>query len=337
MKTRISIAFIIVAAIFLGGCAAPQKGVVIQKPIKDDLDLKLTDLTKQIINSLTETRKSRIAIIEFSDLEGNITQFGKYLSEELITRLFRTGRFKVVERQFLNKIIEEHKLSYTHFFDEESVKEIGKLLGVDAIASGSVIDLGDSVKVNARLIATQTGSIFAVASVEIVKDKRVADMIARKAKSPYQKKKIVTKAPESPSPKPEEPKEEPKVAIKRVESNNFTFELNKVTKSDSGVICDLLITNNGEDRNLRLCGKYYSKHSRIFDKSGNAYNGDRAELGTARGRSAMYLLPSGIPIKGRVYFEKRSSQADEIVLMELFVVHGNRSIRVKFRDMLLSK
>jgi len=195
-------ALIIAVAIFLGGCAAPPKEVLIEKPakVKDDLDLKLTDLTNQIINSLTETKRSRIAVIDFSDLRGNISEFGKYLSEELITRLFMTRRFEVAERQMLNKIIKEHRLSYTHFFDEESVKEIGKLLGVDAIASGSVTDLGRSVKVNARLIATETGSIFAVASVEIIKDETVKNLLGRVAvtalsepKKPEQKKRLESK------------------------------------------------------------------------------------------------------------------------------------------------
>ena len=195
MRTRISIVSIIVAAIFLGSCAAPQKKVVTPEPITKekaptkpvrigDLNSKLTDLTNQIINSLTETRKSRIAVIDFSDLEGNVTEFGKYLSEELITRLFKTLRFEVVERRMLIKVIKEHKLSYTHFFDEESVKDIGKFLGVDAIASGSVSDLGGSVKVNARLIDTETGSIFAVAAVEFLKDEKVARLLEKKAKTP---------------------------------------------------------------------------------------------------------------------------------------------------------
>lgn len=181
MKTKILVGGITLLAILLG-CAAPQKEMAPQKPIteeiaptRSDLDSKLTDLTNQITSSLTETRRPRIAVIEFSDLKGNIREFGIYLSEELITRLSRTRKFeKVVERQLLNKIIEEHKLSYTHFFDEETVKEVGKLLGVDAIASGSVGEIGRTLKVNARLIDTETGSIVAVAAVKILKDAKVA-------------------------------------------------------------------------------------------------------------------------------------------------------------------
>ena len=137
------------------------------------LDSQLDNLTNQIIQSLANKQKTKIAVIEFSDLNGNITEFGKYLSEELITRLFLTDRFEVVERNMLNKILEEHKLNMSGLVDEDTIKELGRILGVDAIASGSITDLGENVKVNARLISTETGAVFSVASVKIIKDQTV--------------------------------------------------------------------------------------------------------------------------------------------------------------------
>ena len=56
---------------------------------------------------------------------------------------------------------------------------MGRILGVDAIASGSVTDLGTNVKVNARLIATETGSVFAVAAVKIAKDATVKKLMQK--------------------------------------------------------------------------------------------------------------------------------------------------------------
>ncbi|MFH1006213.1 MAG: FlgO family outer membrane protein [Candidatus Latescibacterota bacterium] len=181
---------LIIGAVFSVGCAAQKEAVVRSttaaeqygSPMlseRNDLDSRLAELTRQIVNSLTKTGKTKIAVIEFSDLDGNITEFGKYLSEELITRLFTTGKFEVVERQLLNKVLEEHKLTLTGLIDETSAKELGKILGVDAIASGSVTDLGASVKVNARLIATETGSVFAVAAVKIVKDATVEKLMQK--------------------------------------------------------------------------------------------------------------------------------------------------------------
>lgn len=109
---------LIVGAVGILGCATQKETAVPARTtagryvssspvVRNDLDSKLADLTTQIVNSLTETRKSKIAVIEFSDLDGNVTEFGKYLSEELITRLFITRKFEVIERHLLNKVLSE--------------------------------------------------------------------------------------------------------------------------------------------------------------------------------------------------------------------------------------
>ena len=45
------------------------------------LDANLDDLTKQISQKMGEKSKKKIAVVEFSDLNGNITDFGRYLSD----------------------------------------------------------------------------------------------------------------------------------------------------------------------------------------------------------------------------------------------------------------
>ncbi len=134
------------------------------------LEEGLSSLSAQISAGMTESNKQKIAVIEFSDLNGNITELGKFLSEELITRLFLTKKFQVIERQLLNKVLSEHKLNTTGVIDETTAKELGNILGVEAIVSGTIADLGETVKINSRLISTETGQIFSVASEEIVKD-----------------------------------------------------------------------------------------------------------------------------------------------------------------------
>src|SRR5256885_2151210 len=133
------------------------------------LDQRIGELSKQISDGLTENQKQTIAVVEFVDLEGRVTNFGRFVAEELITRLYQTKKFKVTERQLLNKIVAEQKLSLAGMIDQTSAQKLGKLLGVDAIASGTVTDLGKSLRVNARLISTSTGEVFAVAASEIAK------------------------------------------------------------------------------------------------------------------------------------------------------------------------
>ena len=141
------------------------------------LDEGLNALSSQIAAGMTEGNKQKIAVVEFYDLDGKTTELGRYVSEELITRLFTTKKFNVVERQLLNKVIEEHKLNLSGLVDVTTAKELGKILGVDAICAGTITDLGNSVKINARLISTETGSIFAVASTEIQKDEVVRKLM----------------------------------------------------------------------------------------------------------------------------------------------------------------
>ena len=159
----------------------PQIETIVQEKKKiipdNSLDSQLENLTNQIVESLSHESKTKIAVIEFSDLNGNITEFGMYLSEELITRLFLTRKFDVIERQLLNQVISEQKLGMTGLIDDKSAIAIGKILGVDAIVSGSITDLGKSLKVNARIISTETGKVFGVAGTEILKDETVEKLM----------------------------------------------------------------------------------------------------------------------------------------------------------------
>lgn len=163
------------AGLLLGGCASSKK----QTQDVSNLDAQLDDLVKQIVLSLSQNQKTKIAVIEFSDIQGNVTNLGRFLAEELTTRLYRTGQFDVVERQLLNKLMKEHQLSLSGMIDENSAVALGKILGVNAIASGSTTDLGSSVKINARLISAETGKVFSVASVSIFKDDTIRKLLAQ--------------------------------------------------------------------------------------------------------------------------------------------------------------
>lgn len=128
------------------------------------------DLSRQITETYSDTatdHKPKIAVLEFSDLNGRVTDFGRLLSEELITRLFLTRKFDVVERLMLNKVIQEHKLQMEGLVDPNSAKQLGMILGVDAIVSGTCAETGTGIRINARVVSTETGSVFAVASTTV--------------------------------------------------------------------------------------------------------------------------------------------------------------------------
>ncbi|MGB9591468.1 MAG: hypothetical protein ACPL1K_03015 [Candidatus Kryptoniota bacterium] len=60
------------------------------------LDQRIGELSQQIAIEMIRNQKTTIAVVEFSDLQGNITDFAWYLAEGLMTRLFQTGKFNVI-------------------------------------------------------------------------------------------------------------------------------------------------------------------------------------------------------------------------------------------------
>ncbi len=92
---------IFVLALLISACGPVTKTAALQKPAGATLDDQMGKLTNQIISSFNQSEVQKIAIIEFADLEGNVTQLGRFIAEELITRIFTTGKFEVVERNLL--------------------------------------------------------------------------------------------------------------------------------------------------------------------------------------------------------------------------------------------
>lgn len=143
-----------------------------------NLEEGIKELAQQISRNMTETGKKKIAVVEFSDLNGNIRALGQFLAEELITELFliSPGQFEVVERRQLMKVLDEQKLTTSGLLDAKAMDSVGKILGIEAIVTGSITDLGNNVKVNARMIGVDTAKVFAVARTSIPKIGIVATM-----------------------------------------------------------------------------------------------------------------------------------------------------------------
>jgi TolB-like protein len=112
-------------------------------------------------------KKTKIAVLDFQmQGEQNASKdMGKIVAEWLITGLVETGRFDVVERLLLEKILEEQKLGVTGAIDPASAAQLGKILGVKTIVSGTISSLEGMTEINARLINVDTASIVAAEKV----------------------------------------------------------------------------------------------------------------------------------------------------------------------------
>lgn len=98
----------------------------------------------------------------------------------LIYEMHKTRCFRLVERERLKNLLEENKLGMTGLVDPKNTKQIGKLLGVDAILfvnlasvtyykdkQNILIEQSEShtyeVTLDSRLVTVETGEILAAA------------------------------------------------------------------------------------------------------------------------------------------------------------------------------
>jgi len=112
----------------------------------------------------TERRnqKIKIGIIEFQSLneEAKKDILGKVFSEALTTSFVNSVACKIIEREHIEKVVKELQLTQSGIIDPSSVKQIGKMVGADAILTGSVIKFGSDMRVDARIIEVESGIIL---------------------------------------------------------------------------------------------------------------------------------------------------------------------------------
>jgi curli biogenesis system outer membrane secretion channel CsgG len=77
-----------------------------------------------------------------SSIFGSDQDVGKGISDLLVQKLVQDGKYSVIERNALDKILAEQNLSNSDRADTTTAAKIGKVLGVDAIIIGSITQFG---------------------------------------------------------------------------------------------------------------------------------------------------------------------------------------------------
>lgn len=300
------------------------------------LDQRVSELSQQIATKMSAKQKTTIAVVEFTDLQGNATDLGRFLAEELVTRLGDLEKFKVIERQLLTKIIAEQKLSLTGVVDPSSAKQLGKILGVDAIVAGSVTNLAQSVRVNARLISTETGEVFATASADIFKDESVTGLLSSGSGGPS--------GPQAP-----QQKDATKKSARRVIVKDFIVVLESCRSLTGTVVCSLTITNDAPtDRTVGFHTRVSSEaKSRMFDEFGGEYVVAKTQIGGYVSQNyanfaqnvSNSLVPQ-VPMKLIVTFDNVNPDAKTVALLRVNFqwIDSNRvDLNTDFREVPITK
>ncbi|MBI4418699.1 MAG: hypothetical protein HY563_07970 [Ignavibacteriales bacterium] len=132
--------------------------------------------------------KKRIAVARFQDRSGSgWNHIGDGVSDMLVTALVKSGKFIVLERDEMEKIIQEQQFSNSSMVTPETAAKVGKLMGVELFVIGSVSEFGTKqsnvggnvplfggsistkkarAAVDIRLVSVNTGEILAAEKTE---------------------------------------------------------------------------------------------------------------------------------------------------------------------------
>ncbi len=143
----------------LSVACSPSKTVKMQQALS-------VDKTERV-ESKYAGPKRRIGVSEFV----NKTTYGQgrlggSATDILVTELTKSGKFIVVERDRMEKIMEEQKLQSQGMTDPQTAAQVGRILGLEAIVVGAVSQFGVKTEGSDYLIS-QTKKQVADVTVDI--------------------------------------------------------------------------------------------------------------------------------------------------------------------------
>lgn len=159
--------FLITVVVIACASPPPQTDQIKDTPSNAPAAQRIAEAMVAAIHKLDD---KTVAVIEFSELRGKAlipSAQGRRLAEQITTELVKNDEIKVVERTQLDKVMGELELGASGMVEESSAKAIGKLLGVEAIITGTVIKLGPETEIHSRLVRVKDGQILSATTTAI--------------------------------------------------------------------------------------------------------------------------------------------------------------------------
>lgn len=127
----------------------------------DTVTPELTSLANKVSRSafalgLTEPT---VIVSDFVDVQGVYSHFGAYVADKISEFLSDTVGITVVNRHSLQVLLDEITLQVSGLVSRGDQVRVGEFTGASAIVTGSIVDLGESIELNAEVTSIATGVV----------------------------------------------------------------------------------------------------------------------------------------------------------------------------------
>lgn len=126
-------------------------------------------IADEVATKVSRANLKSVAVLDFTDLQGNVQEVGRLIAEELTTSLVLKDRqFRTIDRTNLRSILVENSLSTTGVIDPKDVKKL-KVAGVGGLIRGTLVQTENSISLTIQVISSETAEIVGGARGEISK------------------------------------------------------------------------------------------------------------------------------------------------------------------------
>ncbi|MCP4345147.1 MAG: hypothetical protein GY795_06425 [Desulfobacterales bacterium] len=121
---------------------------------------KKITVIRKIPNALRLEERLSMTVLPFVQT-GEVSEFSASFHDNLINSLVNQNRFRIIERDRLDAILYEQKLSRTELADRDTAIRLGRLIAAGSVLTGTVVETRSGIEIVARLIDTETSEILA--------------------------------------------------------------------------------------------------------------------------------------------------------------------------------
>ena len=157
---------------------------------------KETEFLEEDINIIAESienqlpYKSRVLILDFEDIDGVITHFGRYLADKLYIRLSNIqSNIQVIDRRKTDLVLKEQEFQISGYVDKSTAVKISSLTGATHIVNSVVTELANTINIDVKILNVESGTVIGGISHQIIKSREIVSLIRTIIKSEEKKQK----------------------------------------------------------------------------------------------------------------------------------------------------
>lgn len=254
-----------------------------------------------------------VAVHDFTDLRGEVSELGRFLAEELSSALVatspeaRTGGPRVVDRLRLGRVLDEMALQGTGLIDPDELREVGRIAGVDALVTGRITPFSDTLRLRIRVLDSRSGEELLADGADLPRTRSLAALEERSLSVVVDPGDCGGLAFDLEGP-----------ALRVLEIDDQEIALLGCVRAGDTVHCLLDLTSRRNDRSFYLFGS-----SRLVLPDGRQVPANRVSVGasTATGSKgkAGDVLVEGVSLAATASFGPVPAGAESVHLLELLL------------------